>query len=89
MIRDFYFSWQGRRWSGYFNAIDRQTVIAHFEDDQIREAIGKTVVYSKSEKGAVTCSAKMGAAQHHESIYDSIQKGVQCHLGKTLGLYLN
>ena len=89
MICDFNFSWNGRRWSGYFNAIAHQTVIAHFEDDLIRDAIGENITYSKSEKGTVSCSAKAEVQQSNPDIYTAIQKGVEGKLGNTLQHYLN
>lgn len=89
MICDFSFSWNGRRWNGYFNAIAQQTVIAHFEDDQMRETIGQTVAYSKTEKGTVSCSTTAAGLQSHPDIYAAIQKGVEGKLGKSLHHYLN
>jgi hypothetical protein len=89
MIREFNFSWQGRRWNGYFNAIPHQAVIAHFEDDQIRDAIGQTLTYSKTEKGAIACSATTDVLQSHADMYEAIQKGVEGKLGKSLQHFLN
>jgi hypothetical protein len=89
MIHEFCFTWNGRRWNGYFNAIARETVIAHFEDDLIREAIGQTLKYSKTENGAISFLVDAAVQQSHAGIYDAIRKGVEVRLGKPLQHYLN
>lgn len=89
IIQDFSFSWNGRRWNGYFNAIAHETVIAHFEDEQIRETVGQKLAYSKTETGAVAYPVDADVQQSHAGIYDAIQKGVEMQLGKPLHHYLN
>lgn len=89
MIQEFSFSWNGRCWNGYFNAIAHETVIAHFEDDLIRETIGKTLSYSKTESGTIAYAMNADVQQSHAGIYDAILKGVEVRLGKPLNHYLN
>lgn len=89
MIQEFSFKWNGRNWNGYFNAIARQTVIAHFEDDLIRETIGQTLAYSKNDNGTVAFAADEAIQQSHAGIYDAILKGVEVRLGKPLNRYFN
>lgn len=89
MIQEFCFSWNGRNWNGYLNAIANETVIAHFEDDLIRETIGQTVAYSKSDSGAISYHVDADVQQSHNGIYDAILKGVELRLGKPLTIYLN
>ena len=89
MIQSFTFSWNGRCWNGYFNALANESVIAHFEDESIRDTIGQTLIYSKTEKGAVSCPVKAHVQQSHLGIYDAIQKGVEVRLGQSLHQYLN
>lgn len=89
MIQEFSFTWNGRRWNGYFNAIACETVIAHFEDDHIRDTIGQTLKYSKADCGAVAYTADVMVQQSHAGIYDAIQKGVEVRLGKPLTHYFN
>lgn len=89
MIQEFCFTWNGRKWNGYFNAIANETVIAHFEDDLIRETIGQTLKYSKTDEGSVSYPVDAGVQQAYQGIYDAIRKGVELRLGKPLNLYLN
>lgn len=89
MIQEFSFSWNGRRWNGYFNAIAHETLIAHFEDDLIRETIGQTLAYSKTESGTITYPIIAAIQQSHAGIYDAILEGVEVRLGKPLNHYLN
>ena len=89
MIHDFSFSWNGRTWVGYFNAIANETVIAHFEDEDIRDTIGQTIAYSKTESGAIAYAVKIAVPELPEGIYEAIQKGVEVRLGTTLHHYLN
>lgn len=89
MIQEFSFTWNGRHWNGYFNAIAHETIIAHFEDEHIREAIGQTLAYSKTENGTVTYSVKAYVQQTYSGIYDAIQKGVEVRLGTSLMHYFN
>lgn len=89
MIQDFSFNWNGRQWNGYFNAIANKTVIAHFEDEQIRETIGQTLAYSKTESGTIAYAINADVQQAHAGIYDAILKGVEVRLGKPLNRYLN
>lgn len=89
MIQEFSFSWNGRRWNGYLNAIANETVIVHFEDEQIRETIGQTLPYSKTETGTIAYPVNAIVVQSHAGIYDAILKGVEVRLGKPLNHYLN
>lgn len=89
MIQEFSFSWNGRNWKGYFNAIAHETVIAHFEDAQIRETVGHFVAYSKGENGAVSYPADAASVSTPDNIYDAILKGVEVRLGTPLNRYLN
>lgn len=89
MIQDFSFSWNGRRWNGYLNAIANEAVIAHFEDEQMRETIGHTLHYSKTETGTIAYTVNATVLQSHTGIYDAILKGVEVRLGKPLNHYLN
>jgi hypothetical protein len=89
MISDFSFSWNGRKWSGYFNAIANETVIAHFEDEHIRDMIGNKVAYSKTGSGTVAHAVPATIPEEPAGIYDAIRKGVEVQLGKTLQHYLN
>jgi len=89
MLQEFSFSWNGRRWNGYFNVIAHETLIAHFEDDHIRETVGQTLAFSKTEKGAISFTLKMDVQQTHAGIYAAIQQGVEIQLGQSLIQYLN
>jgi len=89
MMKEFSFSWNGRKWNGYFNAIAHETVIAHFEDDVIREAVGQSVSYFKTETGAINYPAHTQALPLQQDIYTAILKGVENRLGKPLHVYLN
>lgn len=89
MIRDFSFTWNGRRWNGYFNTLENNTLIAHFEDALIRQTIGQTLSYSKSETGAIAFATDARVAAAHTGIYEAILKGVETGLGKRLHQYLN
>ena len=89
MIQEFCFSWKGRRWHGYFNAIANEKIIAHFEDAHICETIGFTLAYSKGESGAVSFPIDAEVLLTHEGIYEAIQKGMEVRLGKPLQHYLN
>jgi len=89
MIQNFSFAWNGQHWNGYFNALAKETVIAHFEDESIRDTVGQSLTYSKSETGHVSCPVKAHVQQTHSGIYDAIQKGMEVRLGQTLRQYLN
>jgi hypothetical protein len=89
MIQEFCFFWNGRRWNGYFNALARETVIAHFEDALICDTIGYSLKYSKTRDGALSFPVDSAVQQAHTGIYDAILKGVEYRLGKPLDLYLN
>lgn len=89
MIQNFSFSWNGRRWNGYFNALAKESIIAHFEDETIRDTVGQSLTYFKTEKGTVSFPLKVQVQQSHTGIYDAIQKGVEVGLGQTLHQYLN
>ncbi len=82
MIQEFSFSWNGRRWNGYFNALANETVIAHFEEEQMREAVGNALVYSKN---AVAASGPASQT----ALYDAIRTAVERRLGKPVTQYLN
>ena len=89
MIQEFCFTWNGRKWNGYFNALANETVIAHFEDSLICDAVGYTLKYSKTTDGALSFPVKSDVQQAHTGIYDAILKGVEFKLGKPLNHYLN
>lgn len=89
MIQEFCFTWNGRSWNGYFNALSHETVIAHFEDELIRQTIGHSLSYQKSENGAIACRLFTDVQVLHNSLYDAVLKGVEVQLGKPLNLYLN
>ena len=89
MIQEFSFSWNGRRWNGYFNAIAHETIIAHFEDSLIRETIGQTLKYSKADNSVISTTVKADVPLTHAGIFDAIQKGVEVQLGQPLTRYFN
>ena len=89
MIQEFSFTWSGRHWNGYFNALANQTVIAHIEDEHLRDAIGQSLSYSKADDGTLTYRIDVTVHVSHPGIYDAIQQGVEVQLGETLNHYLN
>lgn len=89
MMQEFSFAWNGRNWNGYFNALARKTVIAHFEEAHIRETVGQTIAFSKSESGAISHKSTTGTSDNTTEIFDAIVKGVETKLGEPLLRYLN
>ena len=89
MIREFSFSWNGHRWNGYFNVIAGEVVIAHFEDAHMRDMLGQSLAYSKTETGAVVHAIDADIQQSHAGIYEAVRQGVELRLGRPLQHYLN
>ena len=89
MIQEFCFTWNGRKWNGYFNALAGETVTAHFEDALICDTVGYSIKYYKTTNGALSFPVDSAVQQAHAGIYDAILKGVEYRLGKPLSLYLN
>lgn len=86
MLEDFSFTWNGKKWYGYINALSSRKIYVHFEDHELRDLFKGSLKMRKKRPQHFTCKKDLSIYAQYPLLYEGILKAVAKRMRSKLEL---
>lgn len=76
MLQDFTFTWNGKTWHGFINALSTRQVYIHFEDHELRDLFKGSLKMKQDQHRQFSCKTNPSILEQCPQLYESILQAV-------------